>query len=115
MLASKNRFHRRNHVMAVLRKGGSVRGTTFSLKYMPSSAPDYQFAIIVSKKVAKRAHERNRIRRRLYAALRTIEPDIPAGMRGVLVVYDGSVKSQPYHALAQEVRRLITKASARQK
>jgi ribonuclease P protein component len=70
MLPKKERLTTRD--IALLEKGRSVFGTALSIRYIPTAAESSvkKFSVSVSKKVAKLAVSRNRIRRRVYAALR---------------------------------------------
>ena len=54
-------------VEEVLKSGKTARLAGLSAKYMPGASP--KAAVVVSKKVAKGAVERNRLRRAAYAAL----------------------------------------------
>lgn len=53
----------------MLTEGRSKRGTVLSIKYITTAAP-LRAAVIISKSVAKKAVERNRLRRGVYRALR---------------------------------------------
>ncbi len=57
-----------------LSNGKSVFGTYMSMRYIV--VPTKKFSVSVSKRVAKRAVDRNRIRRRVYAALREVKEDV---------------------------------------
>lgn len=48
-----------------------IQGEHITVLYSP--APTFFGAVVVGKKVAKKAHDRNRIRRRLYACLRVLK------------------------------------------
>ncbi len=54
-------------VRQVIKTGKSVRGAGISAKYETAASP--QIAVVVSKKVAKGAVERNRLRRLVYRSL----------------------------------------------
>lgn len=69
MIARKNRFHGHNSVSRV--RGKSMNLSGFRVFYAANNKKDYRMAVVVSKKVAKSAVVRNRIRRRLYEAVRT--------------------------------------------
>lgn len=51
-----------------LSQGKSVFGTLISLRFAPADRS--RFTVSVSKKVAAKASDRNRLRRRVYAAVR---------------------------------------------
>lgn len=49
---------------------GIIRETFFDFRFLSNSLPRWQFAVIVPKRVAKRAVDRNRMKRLLKEALR---------------------------------------------
>lgn len=55
-------------VHEVIARGTSSRASALSLKYLPGASP-LRAAVVISKKVAKQAVERNRLRRAVYRAL----------------------------------------------
>jgi ribonuclease P protein component len=79
VIARKNRFHGHNSVSRV--RGKPVYLSGFKVFYSRNhKRKDYRMAVVVSKKTAKSAVVRNRIRRRLYEAVRV----------------QGTLNNQPY-------------------
>lgn len=72
----KSRRLRAEEVRLVIKTGKSLRSGPLSLKYMPYTG-GYRAAVVVSKAVAKKAVDRNRIRRAMYRALAQISPKNP--------------------------------------
>ena len=75
MLASKYRFHGHGSLRFVYSKGLVARSKYFICKSTPNkrrSVP--RVAVVISKKVMKSAVRRNRIRRRIYEAVRAELP-----------------------------------------
>jgi ribonuclease P protein component len=66
MLSKEERLGRRDF-SRYFASGTRFHSPHLTLSY--TAAPTLQASVVVSKKVAKKAHERNTIRRRLYAAL----------------------------------------------
>ena len=66
MLARRYRLSAR---VALVRRGKTVRTPHFLLRVFESSAQNPRFSVVVSRKTAKRAVVRNRLRRRGYRAL----------------------------------------------
>lgn len=64
----KNRRLSAHDVREVLKLGRSKRATYLSMKFLATETP-LQIAMVVSKAIANRAIERNRLRRALYQAL----------------------------------------------
>lgn len=86
------------------RRGKTVRGPLTSLKFMKNDQRDtYRLAVVVSKKVHKSAVVRNRIRRRLFEAVRLLEPRITEPYDIVLTVFHENVA----HIPAEEVSKLV--------
>ena len=71
MLASRNRFHGHGSLRYVYAKGRIVRTKFFVCKTTDNRRRNEpRISVVVSKKVMKSAVRRNRIRRRLYEAIR---------------------------------------------
>lgn len=79
MLPKRSRLTAKE-VRAILKGGRSVRLQTVSAKYMPSRTS--KAAVVVSSKTAKKAVERNRIRRAAWLAL----PALPGGIHAVFFI-----------------------------
>ncbi|MBI3337916.1 ribonuclease P protein component [Candidatus Saccharibacteria bacterium] len=90
MISRKHRFHGYGSLKYVYRHGQTVRGPLTSLKYTHNDRRQtYRLAIVVSKKVNKSAVTRNRIRRRLYEAVRQYESKIIEPYDLVITVFHG--------------------------
>ena len=77
MLASKYRFHGHGSLRYVYSKGRVVRTKLFVCKTTDNRRrTEPRVAVVVSKKVMKSAVRRNRIRRRLYEAIRAELPAV---------------------------------------
>ena len=69
MINRKNRFHGHNSVSRV--RGPAVHSDILSFRFAKNpKRSDFRLAVVVSKKVAPTAVQRNRIRRRLYEIVR---------------------------------------------
>lgn len=73
MLPQKRRLQR-PFFKEILEKGKSHHFPLFSIRvYFPPIQDENKFSVIVSKKIAKQAVERNKIRRQIYSILKDIE------------------------------------------
>jgi ribonuclease P protein component len=71
MIARKHRFHGYGSLRYTYRHATTVRGQYGTMKYARNARrTSYRVAVVVSKKVSKSAVVRNRIRRRIYEAVR---------------------------------------------
>lgn len=66
----KNRLNRRSTIGFLLKRGKKFTNKLFLFKYDFSRNVDSQFAIIISKKISKKAVERNKLKRQISEALR---------------------------------------------
>jgi ribonuclease P protein component len=109
-----NRIHRfvgPNSLRFVYKQGATVRGPLFAVKSVANSRRrTYRAAVVVSRKVHKSAFGRNRIRRRLYEAIRGLEDDIAGPYDIVLTVFSDGVLDEPYDSLTAQLRKQLSQA-----
>jgi len=111
MISRSHRFHGHNSLRQVYQQGKTVRGPAFAVKSLLNPRRDsYRLAVVVSRKVHKSAVGRNRIRRRLYAAVRQLEDQISQPHDIVLTVFNDSVLGLPAAELNLQVKRQLTAA-----
>ena len=78
-----------------------------SLVFCDNTRGFTRIAVVVSKKVTKTAVSRNRIRRRVYEALRENMEYIPKRRDYIFVVYDKEVSKMPYGKLVELLGELV--------
>lgn len=91
MIARRYRFHGYNALRFVYKQGRTVRGNGCMMRYVPNPRQtNHRIAVVVGKKVSKSAVIRNRIRRRLYAAIQAemAETSAEASRGGEGAAYD---------------------------
>lgn len=110
MIAKKNRFHGHNSVSRV--RGQSVHAPLFSVYYARNRRRDYRMAVVVSKKTAKSAVVRNRIRRRLYEAVRTARLFNDQSLDVVFVVRSDELAGVPSAQLLLQLSSVAEKITA---
>lgn len=110
MSAKEQRLTRQKDFQGVFSKGKSVREGQLVLKARFVQGETAKFGIVVSKKVAKQAVVRNRIRRVLRAALSAQAEAIKKGVQAVLIVLPG-FEEKGAQELRTQVHRLLQKAS----
>lgn len=93
------------------RNGKTVRSSKVSLVYTVNTRKFTRFAVVVSKKVEKSAVKRNRIRRRVYEALRLNLKDIPKKKDYVFVVFSKDVINMPFAELEKILSELIKESN----
>jgi ribonuclease P protein component len=69
---NKDLFHK------ILKSGNSIYSSLFSFKYIKNN--EYKYSFVVSKKISKKAVERNKLKRYGYEALRSIAKNDCSGI-----------------------------------
>lgn len=110
MLNQKYRFHSRGGVRCVYQHGKTVRQPKISLIFADNPRGRQRFAVVVSKKVFKHAVDRNRVRRRLYEAIRLNFREFAPRHDYIIVVYSGDFKQMPFADIEAVLRELAERA-----
>ncbi len=112
MIARAFRFHGYNSLRHVYKTGSVQRTELMSLRHSPSKKANYRLAVVVSKKVSKKAVVRNRIRRRIYEAIRRLHNETGQNWSQdmVLTVFDEKVATVTAAKLQEAIEKLLQKA-----
>ena len=106
MITRAHRFHGYNSLRHVYRQGKMARGALFAVKSIPNPRrKTYRAAVVVSRKVNKSAVARNRMRRRLYEAIRQLENQISEPYDIVITVFHSTVLDTPYPELSGQLKK----------
>lgn len=112
MLSKRYRFHSRGGVRFVYQKGKTIRSPKMSLIFTDNTRGFTRFGVVVSKKVERSAVGRNRIRRRVYEALRVNFDLIPKKRDYLFVVYSKEVMNMEFSELEKVLGSLIEESKA---
>lgn len=82
MLAKTNRLSRALFA-DYFSRGKRLNSEHFTVVYAPADV--FKVSVVVSKKVAKKAHDRNRLKRQLYESIRVLHKEQALG--GVYIVF----------------------------
>ena len=107
MLRKKYRFHSRGGVRYVYQKGKTIRSPKMSLVYTKNTRGFTRIAVVISKKIEKSAVKRNRVRRRVYEAIRLNIDKFPKATDYVFVVFSGEVKKMEFSELEKLLDELV--------
>ncbi len=107
MLSKKYRFHSRGGVQYTYKHGKTIRTPKMSLVHNKNDRGYQRFAVTVSKKVSKSAVGRNRIRRRVYEAIRLELPEFTAKRDNIFVVYSKDLSTMDFAELRSIVHSLL--------
>lgn len=81
-----------------------------SLKWLETKGESSRAAVVVSKKTAARAPDRNRIRRRIYEALRRSDIFDARPVDMLITVFSKDIATMPSQQLTQELDSLLKKS-----
>jgi ribonuclease P protein component len=116
MFGKSHRFHGYGSLKGVYGRGRSIRGPQISLKILQRDPRrPYRVAVVVSRKVSKSAVTRNRIRRRVYEAVRLSQVEIPAGADLVFTVFSDQLAPLEPPKLGSIIEELLRKAATGEK
>lgn len=111
MLAKKYRFHGYGSLRFLYSRGTMVRNRYFGLKFVKNNRrEDSRLAVVVAKKVSKKAPVRNRLRRRLYEVMRQHWSMIQPGNDLLITVFDGRIEELSHAELNKLVVEMLHKA-----
>lgn len=106
MLSREHRFHGHGSLNYVYRKGQTIRSPYCAMKFVTGKYDTYRLAIVVSKKVAKSAPDRNRIRRRIFEAVR-LNDKVLKNQDIVVTVFDDRFLLMPHEGLMSSIKRQL--------
>jgi ribonuclease P protein component len=105
MLSRRKRL-RAHEVGAIIASGRSARGTHLSVKFLPAST-SFRAAVVVPKSLARKAHDRNRLRRAAYRALADLSV---TDKKGTAVFFVRTIPQGPLApAFASDLAMLVSK------
>jgi ribonuclease P protein component len=109
MLPKANRLRRRKDIQTLFSKGESVFDDVCGLKYRRNQRNETRVAVIVGKRISKKAVVRNRIRRRIREIIRHNLDDLVKGYDVALLV-QGRAVDMSSDELRSHVLRVLKKA-----
>jgi ribonuclease P protein component len=86
MLPKDNRIKKKNDFELIFNKGRTFKNSFFILKVLSNDLKINRFAFVISKKVSKKAVERNKIRRRIVSFLEANLHNFKEGLDVIFIV-----------------------------
>ena len=108
MLKRKHRL-RRALFAALGKQGSAAHSKHLTLRYVLNVSSESRFAVVVSKKVAAKAVERHKMRRRTYEVIQKVVPHLNAPLHAIFFTKPGVTKL-PFSALEEEIQALLKEA-----
>lgn len=109
MFQQSQRLARQKDIMNVLRRGRGCASPLFSLKVLLNNLGHHRVTVVVSNKTERSAVKRNRMKRRVRAALKEVLPRNSGQGWDVMVVLRSPVLSADYSAICSDLRRCVQK------
>ena len=110
MISSKYRFHSRGGVKHTYKDGKTIRQKNLTLVFNENSRGKQRFAVVISKKILKTAVGRNRIRRRLYEAIRLELPNIQKPVDCIFIVFNKDFQNKDFTEIQEDIHTLLKRA-----
>ncbi len=86
--------------------GKTIKSALFLVKSKENGIRHSRFAVVVSKKVAKKAHDRNYLKRRTYNAIKEIYKDFPVA--DYIFILNSGVKDIQYSNLIKNIKETFS-------
>jgi len=107
MLTKRNRIANQRLIAKITKVGRVYKTAHFVFKFLPSALPDSKFAISVSKKIAVKAVDRNKVRRQIGECLRHNLLSIKKPIVTVIIMKRGSPEKMQYTDIETEMTEFI--------
>lgn len=111
VLARRARIGSRDRISHIFKKGRCLRGAFFQIRFLPNAVKRMRFSLLLPSKIAATAVERNRLRRRVYEAIRLTLPTGHKACYDVAVLVSPKAMKGNFRALQADLRRLYTSLS----
>lgn len=109
MLPKTNRLKRKKDIERVFKRGRGVKEDFLSLKVIKNNFENSRVALLVSRKISKKATLRNKIRRKLSELVRAKMKKVKKGMDLILVAAPG-LEEKDFWEINETVDKLLQKA-----
>ncbi|MDP4008724.1 MAG: ribonuclease P protein component [Candidatus Peregrinibacteria bacterium] len=107
MLKRQLRLTKKDNILKIIKDGNRVAGKFFLCKFLENKLEHCRFAIIVSKKVEKKAVKRNKCRRRIYEAIRNNVNNIGSNKSyDIVILTNQSCLNASFSEIEQEIKKI---------
>ena len=111
MIPFKNRFHGHNSLRFVYKNGQAIRSRLITIKTISNQhRKQTRIAVVVSKKVFKKAVQRNRVRRQIYeyARIRLLKNSNIYDI--AIIISSGEILTTPHNEMIEMLNQLFLQA-----
>ena len=105
----EHRVRRRSDHARAQRKGRRLGHALLRIQWVANDLPMTRFGVVVGKRVAAKAHERNLVRRRLRELARQLLPTLHHGV-DVVVIAQPAARAAAFAELGAALRQVLERA-----
>ncbi len=100
-LAKTNRLSKEKDIKNVFSRGKTIKGGFFFIRFIKNGLSNSRIAVVVSKKVSKKATERNLIQRRIHESLE--KKYLQKNGLDILIVTLPTILEKPFKEIKTEI------------
>ncbi|MFH1284635.1 MAG: ribonuclease P protein component [Candidatus Peregrinibacteria bacterium] len=100
----------RNLIDYILKKGESFTSKLFIIRYARNNKKFYRYTVIVSTKIDSSSVARNKIKRRIYEAIRRVENEKPESKKenfDIILIPKKQIKDKDFNEIEQDIGEII--------
>ncbi|MBD3330654.1 ribonuclease P protein component [Candidatus Peregrinibacteria bacterium] len=107
MIAKTHRI-KREKIPYILKKGESYKTKLFIVRKMNNEEDFCRFSVIISRKISNKAVTRNKIKRRIYEAVRLkLKKFTPSKGSDIVLIPKKAILDADYSAIAEDINNII--------
>jgi len=108
MLKKELRIKKERDFKKVYNKGAFIGGSIFNINYLITRGEITRVAVAISKKVAKKAVDRNSLKRKVREGVRLLYPNIKNGVE-IIINIKAEAKGKKMDTLKEELEKQLSK------
>ena len=107
MLKKSNRIQNQRLIYKLGREGKSYKTSHFVFKFLPSDLSDSKFVVSISKKVAPKAVDRNKLRRQINESIKAHMDKLKGAIVCLIIPKKGTPEKMDYNMINTEIEEFI--------
>lgn len=105
MIAKKYRIPKTS-IARILKKGMLFNSKLFVVRFIQNDKNFCRYRTIVSKKLEKEAVKRNKLRRKIYEAVREIEKETETGNKDMILIPKKQIIKTSFDKLVEDIKTI---------
>jgi len=112
MLSRTNRISNDRLIEKLQKRGKIFKTTHFIFKFLPSDLAGSKFAILITKKIAPKAVDRNRLKRQINESIRLNLSELKAPVVCLIIQKKGAPQKLEYSIIDAEIKDFINHSAS---